>query len=185
MDASAEKGADRQHHRAGHETQPHLGLDADHAVLLDDEVVDGLLEEEESGLILDRHAHGGLVEQAIGLGAGGAHRRPLAGVEDAELDAAPIGGAGHEPAERVDLLDQVPLADAADRRVAAHLADGLDVLGQQQGARAAARRRQRRLGARRDRRRPPPHRIDRSQTCRQSAPTEARQFNPNQRDEND
>ena len=39
------------------------------------------------------------------------------------------------------------LADAADGRVAAHRAHGLDVVGQQQRARAGARGRERRLGA--------------------------------------
>ena len=38
------------------------------------------------------------------------------------------------------------LADTADRRIAAHHADRLDVVGQQQRARAGARRRERGLG---------------------------------------
>jgi hypothetical protein len=40
--------------------------------------------------------------------------------------------ARHRAAQRVDLLDQMALADAADRRVAAHLAERLDVVRQQQ-----------------------------------------------------
>jgi len=82
----------------------------------------------------------------VGLGAGGAHRRALAGVQDAELDAGLVDGMGHQAAEGVDLLDQVALADAADGRVAAHLAQGFDVVGEQQGARAEARGGQGRLG---------------------------------------
>ena len=53
----------------------------------------------------------------------------------------------HRAAERVDFLDQVALADAADRRVAAHLPERLDALRQQQRARAHARRGQGGLGA--------------------------------------
>jgi hypothetical protein len=60
---------------------------------------------------------------------------------------AQVGGLRHHPAQRVDLLDQMALADAADGRVAAHRADGLDVVGQQQRARTGARGRQRGLGA--------------------------------------
>jgi hypothetical protein len=53
----------------------------------------------------------------------------------------------HGAAERIDFLDQVALADAADRRVAAHRADGFDVVGEQQGARTGARGRERGFGA--------------------------------------
>ena len=88
-----------------------------------------------------------LVQRAVGLRARRAHRRTLAGIERAELDAGAIGRARHRAAERVDLLDEVTLADAADRRVAAHLAERLDALRQQQRARAHARRGQRGLGA--------------------------------------
>ena len=42
------------------------------------------------------------------------------------MDAGLVGRRGHRAAERVDLLDEVALADAADRRVAAHLAERLD-----------------------------------------------------------
>jgi len=45
-------------------------------------------------------------------------RRPdggaLARVQDPELDARFIGGDRHRAAQRVDFLDEVPLADAAD-----------------------------------------------------------------------
>ena len=92
-------------------------------------------------------AHRGLVQRAVGLAARGAHGRTLAGVERAPLDAGAIGATRHRAAQGVDLAHQVALADPADGRVAAHLADGLDVLGQQQHARAAARRGQRGLGA--------------------------------------
>ena len=51
------------------------------------------------------------------------------------------------PPERVDLLDQVSLADAADRGIAAHLAQGLDVVRQQQGAGPHAGGRERGFGA--------------------------------------
>ena len=72
---------------------------------------------------------------------------PLRGIERAPLDAGGIGGARHDAAERVDFLDQVALADAADRRVAAHRADGLDVVREQQRARTGARGRERGFGA--------------------------------------
>jgi len=53
-------------------------------------------------------------------------------------DAGLIGGARHEAVQGVDLAHQVALADAADGRVAAHLADGIQVVGEEQGLRPQA-----------------------------------------------
>ena len=46
-----------------------------------------------------------------------------------------VGCARHDATERVDLLDEMTFADAADGRVAAHLSQRLDGLREQQGAR--------------------------------------------------
>ena len=148
MDATAQEGPDREHDCMCPKAQPHLSLDADHPVLLDQEVFDRLLKECEPGLVLDRRAHRGLIEDAVGLGTCRPHRRSLAGVEDAKLDTAAIRRACHQAAERIDLLDQMTLADTPDGRVTAHLADGFDILGQKERAQAAAGRRKRRFGAR-------------------------------------
>ena len=83
----------------------------------------------------------------IGLGAGSPHRGALAAVQGAELDAGVIGAARHDAAECVDLADQVALADAADRRVAAHLPERVDAVGEQQRAGAPAGGRQGGFGA--------------------------------------
>ncbi len=53
----------------------------------------------------------------------------------------------HRAAQGVDLADDLPLGDAADGRVAAHLADGVAVGGQQRRLGPHPRSRQRRLGA--------------------------------------
>ena len=58
-----------------------------------------------------------------------------------------IGALRHHAAERIDLLDQVSLADAAYRRVAAHLPQRLDVVREQQRARAETRGGKRGFGA--------------------------------------
>ena len=47
------------------------------------------------------------------------------------MNAGAIGGARHNPAEGVDFLDQMALADTTNGWIAGHLADGLDVLGKQ------------------------------------------------------
>ena len=84
----------------------------------------------------DQPLHRQAIELAVGLGARPLHRRTLAAVEDAELDAGGVGGAAHQAVERVDLAHQVALAEPADRRIAAHHADRLEALGDQRGARA-------------------------------------------------
>ena len=71
------------------------------------------------------------VERAVGLRARSADGRALAPVKHAELDAGPVGHAAHQAIERVDLADQVALAEPADRRIAGHLADGREAVREQ------------------------------------------------------
>ncbi len=81
------------------------------------------------GLAGEQRLHRLAVELAVGLGAGAADGRALAAVEHPELDAGAVDGPGHEPVEGVDLADQLALGEAADGRVAGHLADGVEVVG--------------------------------------------------------
>ncbi len=127
----------------------HAGLrdDAAHARAVEHQAVDVLLQQRQIRLGVEQLADRALVERAVGLRARRAHGRALAAVQGAEVDAGAIDRARHRAAERVDLLREMPLADAADRRVAAHLAQRFDVLRQQQRAHAHAGRGQRGLGA--------------------------------------
>jgi len=106
-----------------------------------------LLEQPEVGLVLQHLADRRLVQDAVGLGTCGAHGRALGAVEDAELDAALVGGQRHRAAERVHFLDEMAFADAANAGVAAHLAQGFNIVGQQQRLAAHAGSGQRCLGA--------------------------------------
>ena len=107
------------------------------------------------GGLADRALHRRGVELAVGLRARPAHRRALAAVEHAKLDAAAVGDAAHQPVERVDLAHQMALAEPADRRIAGHRADGREaVRDQRRRARPCARPRPRprsRHGRRRSR----------------------------------
>ena len=91
--------------------------------------------------------HRGGIELAVGLGARAAHRRALAAVENAELDAAGIGDSAHQAVERVDLPDQMALAEPADRRIAGHGADRRESVRDQRGRGAHARGRGRGFAA--------------------------------------
>ena len=146
MDAAVQERARGQHHCPRAEPDADLGDGAHHPVALHHQVVHRLLEQHQVRLVFQPRPDRRLVEQPVGLRPGGAHGRPLGAVEDAELDPGLVGGHGHRPAQGIHLLDQVALADAADRRVAAHLAERLDVVGQQQRLAAHARRGQGSLG---------------------------------------
>jgi hypothetical protein len=53
--------------------------------------------------------------------------RATAGIEEPELDADGVGHFTHGPAQSVDFADQVAFRDAADRGVAGHLSDEVQV----------------------------------------------------------
>ncbi len=140
----------RQDDRIGFEAQPDLRDHARHARrgagIVEREIVDRLLEQREVRLAFEARPDGLTIEHAVRLRAGGAHRRSLARVEGAELDASLVGGKRHGSAQRVDLLDEVPLADSADRRITRHLTERFDAVGQQQRAPAHPCGGERRLG---------------------------------------
>ena len=133
VDHPAEEGAGAQHHGFGQESQSSLGDHAAHGVLVDDQVAGGLLEQRQVRLVFQHATNRGLVAHTIGLGTGCPYRGALAGVEHAKLDPAQVRRQSHGAAEGVDFLDQMTLADPADGGIAGHLAQGLDVVGQQQG----------------------------------------------------
>ena len=60
---------------------------------------------------------------------------------------ARVGDLAHQAVEGVDLADQMPLAEPADGRIAGHLADGGEAVGDQRRARAHAGRSRRSLAA--------------------------------------
>ena len=147
MDLAVKESAGGQHHRPRSEANAHLRYGPHHTVTFDHKVVDRLLKKPEARLVFQAPANRRLVQHPISLSPGGSHRRAFAGIENAKLYARLIGGQGHGAAQGIDLFDQMPLADTADRGVATHLPKGLDVVGQQQGGAAHARSGQRRLGA--------------------------------------
>ena len=146
MDAAVEKCAGGQHHRSAAKADADLRHGSHDPIALDHQVVNRLLEDPEMGLTLYAPADRRLVQNAVGLRAGRTHRRPLARIKDAKLNAALVGRLRHRAAQRVDLLDQMALADAANGRVATHLPQRLDVVREQQRPAAHARSRERGLG---------------------------------------
>ena len=148
MDEAAEKRAGGQHHPAGGdlapvaETTPPTWPRASNS--RSSAAPSTIVEARRLG---EQRRHRLAVELAVGLGARPPHRRPLAAVQHAELDAGAVDRPAHDAVERVDLAHQMALGEPADRRVARHLADRRAAVRQQRRARADPRRRGRRLTA--------------------------------------
>ena len=139
QDHPLQEGAGGQHHPA---SAVHPARRIDHPgdpALLDHQVLHRRGAPLQPGLVGERRLHGLPVEPPVDLGARPAHRRPLGAVEQAELDAHGVRQPAHQAIQRVDLAHEVTLAQAADRRVAGHLAQGGEVVGEQEGGGAQAR----------------------------------------------
>ena len=128
MHLAIQEGACGEHDGLGPEPDTQLRDDARHAVALQQQVIHRLLEEGEMGLILQRLPNGLAIQDTVCLGARGSNRGTLAGVEDPELDTGVIGGNGHDAAQRIDFLDEMSLANAANGRVAGHLTQGVQIV---------------------------------------------------------
>ncbi len=148
MDKPTQERAGGEHHGTRSDLLA-LGRDnARNAAVLQDQVFGGGGADFQIGRRRQSRLHRAAIELAVGLGARAAHCRALALVQHAELDAGDIGHAAHDAIQRIDLADQMPLAHPANRRIAGHLADGFELVGQKQRACTHARGRRRRLAAR-------------------------------------
>src|SRR5437762_14336262 len=76
-------------------------------------------------------ADGSAIELAVGLRPRPAHRRPLAAVQNAELDPGPVDRPAHDAVERVALAHEMSFAEPADRRIARPLFGPCRLMGQQ------------------------------------------------------
>jgi hypothetical protein len=118
---------------------------ADPPARIEQQILGGTFEDYQAPDFGEQRRHRRAVELPVGLRPGTAHRRPLAAVQHAELDAGAVDRAAHDPVERVDLAHQMALGEPPDRRVARHLANRHPVVRQQRRASAKPRRRRRRL----------------------------------------
>lgn len=102
-----------QHHGLGAELQANLRDGTDHAVAFHHQIIHGLLEQPQIGLVLQHLADGCLVQNTVGLRTCGTHGWALGAVQDAELDTALVRGQRHGTAHGIHFLDQMALADTA------------------------------------------------------------------------
>ena len=90
------------------------------------------------GVAFEEMLEAELVGLLVALGARGPHAGSLAGIEEAPLDGGGIGVETHRATKRVNFADHVALPEPPDGGVAAHLADGVEVLGQNRHLRTEA-----------------------------------------------
>ncbi len=136
MDEALKKGAGREDNCRRLEDLTDLGFNAAHGAVLDDQALDAGLAHLQVGGAFEHPLAAGSISGLVGLRASSANGRAFARVEKAELNSSFVGRQAHLAAERVDLADQVSLADAADRGIARHLAYMVEVECEHQGVRA-------------------------------------------------
>ena len=110
--------------------QPGAHADGPPAFLKD--LGDHVLPDVQPGLGEKGALHRGEVAFPVHLGAAGAHGRPFAGVEDAELDARFVRPEPHAAAQGVDLAYEMPLGKSADGRIAGKMSYAVRVAGDEQ-----------------------------------------------------
>ena len=142
MHEAAHEGSRTQDHRAGTQFEMELGLDSADSIVFHQERGGVSLVKINSGGGLQQVLHAELVGLLIALGPRCAHARSLPGIEESPLDRGGIGIQSHRSAQGIDLADHVSLPETSDGGVAAHLANGVQVLGQDRNLGAKAGRRQ-------------------------------------------
>ncbi len=146
---AAQERARGEDHRAREVRDAKRGADAsDTTVIVGEQVLYGVLLDGETLGVFERASGERGVTRLVGLAAPRTNGGSLGDVEPPELDAGSVCEAPHEPAERVDLSDEMALAHPPNSWVAAHGTDPVGRLGEQEGATPEPARRVRRLDAR-------------------------------------
>ena len=139
MDNTIQEGARGQDHSDGTDLVPVAGDPPDHPVAVEHQTLGRPGAHAQVRGLRQLGLHGLAVQAAIDLTARPLNRRAARAVQQAELDAGHIPQPTHDPVHGVDLADQMTLAQTADGRIARHLANGFQLLGQQQGVGPRAR----------------------------------------------
>jgi hypothetical protein len=129
MDTAPQKSACSEHYASRLDPLPFGRDNTAHGVLLYQEVCHRLLHYGQTGLALQASCDGLPIKAPICLGAGRTNCWALAGVQYSELNSGTIDSMRHGAAKRIHLLDDMTLANAAYRRIARHLADGIEPVG--------------------------------------------------------
>ena len=97
------------------------------------------LDDGQAILRIEHPVDGGFVEFPVSLDPRPLHRRALGQIEHAIMDSSGIGSPSDQAVKRIDLADQMALAQPADSRVAGHRPDTVAGKADQSGRHAHAR----------------------------------------------
>src|SRR5215213_2921608 len=97
---------------------------------------------------LKRTSHLGSISHAICLGTRRLDGRSTRTVQQPELNAGAIDHAAHNPAQGIDLSHKMPLGDSANRWIARHLTDEIEIQRDQSSFSTKPRRRRSSFAAR-------------------------------------
>jgi hypothetical protein len=90
----------------------------DTTIIIEPQVFDGCFANIEVFLIRQSRLHRRAVQLPVRLRARPPHGWPLTAVQHSKLNARTVYHLAHQAIQRVDLANQMPLSQAADRRVA-------------------------------------------------------------------
>ena len=147
VNQSAQEGAGSENHRAGDEFAAINQLQTGNSAIRNRHIVNLAFDHDEIGCFPHGLLNRGGIELAVGLGAGTAHRRPFAAVQNPKLDTAEVSSAAHQAVHGIDFTDQMAFSETSDRRIAGHRADGRESMSNQCGVGAEARGSRGRLGS--------------------------------------
>ena len=138
---AAEESAGAQHHAGRMEDRAVSQLQPGDSAARQHQRCGLALDQCEIGLRAHDSLHRRLESHPVGLHARAPHGAALGAVEHPVVDRARVCRAPDHAVERIDLAHQMALAQPADRRIAAHRADGSEVKAHQRRARTHAGRR--------------------------------------------
>ncbi len=124
MDHAAEKRSRRKYNRARRKFTTTGEDDTCNLAAIHSEIGSLPLYDREMLCLCEHPLHFGKIDFTVCLRAGALHRRPLASVEQPELNARTVRDAPHDTVKRVDLANKMTLAQPSDRWIARHHADG-------------------------------------------------------------
>jgi hypothetical protein len=116
-------------------------------MVIDKQIIHGLLKYFQVRLILYSSPNRGPVEDAIRLSARRSDCRPLAPVQCPELNAGLVCCECHGTAEGIYFPNQMSLSNPTNRRVTGHLPECIYIVRKEEGRAAHARARQGRFGS--------------------------------------
>ena len=126
MYAAAQERSRRDHDCTSAETTALQRFDAYDDSVTNHQSRDRPLDRRKPGVLLEQATDGPAIQTTIALGTRRPNGGALAAIEHSKLQHGEIGGAAHDAAQCIDFADNSAFRDAANRRIAGHLADRLE-----------------------------------------------------------